>query len=595
MRPSLLLAGALLCAPLGAQTTRHVPAQYPTIQAAMQAAVDGDTVLVAPGTYSETLIHFLGRKIALVSSGGPAVTTIDAHFANRAIWFDGGEDASTRLEGFTITRGQAPIAGGTAGDGGGAILMLNASPWIVDCVFTNSRADFGSNGGGGQTGHRGGHGGALYLVSSSPRIERCRFEGNTAGRGGQGGAGATGAIGTLFSPDGKTGGTGGAGGSGGFGGAIYMESSSAPTIVSSAFVGNESGQGGQGGRGGQGGQGLLDSLIGWLGDGGRGGHGGAGGRGGDGAALYATSTCAPTIVGCTFVTGDLGFPGSGGSGGSGGLGGTPGGFGAGGSTGSFGTGGAIHDAGGADTVLSSSIVWANDVPALVQVAASFCDVQGGASGPGNLVQDPLLASDLSLLPGSPCIDAGDRTQLPAWSALDLFGRPRAFEHPLVSDTGFGGAPMMDMGAAEVAQGWVLDAGCGTNAAGSLVATAGTPAPGQTLSLALDNPFGTQLPGSLPFLLVAAYPDPSPCGTLLPGRGMELGTPAALLVDLVTLPPLALSGAPWQGPGQPTAFDLAFPPSSSELVGLTLHLQGVLLDFASQRWTLTQGVDLLVGP
>lgn len=595
MRPSLLLAGALLCAPLGAQTTRHVPAQYATIQAAVQAAVDGDTVLVAPGVYSETLIHFSGKKIALVSSGGPAVTTIDAHFANRAIWFDGGEDASTRLEGFTIERGQAPFGGGTAGDGGGAILMLNASPWIRNCVFRNCRADAGTDGGGGQAGHRGGHGGALYLVSSSPRIERCRFESNVAGRGGQGGAGATGAIGTLFSPDGKTGGTGGAGGHGGFGGAIYMEGTSAPAIVSSAFVGNASGQGGAGGTGGRGGQGLLDALFGWLGDGGRGGRGGAAGRGGDGAALYATSTCTPTVVGCTLVEGHLGFPGAGGSGGPGGIGGANGPVGANGSAAGTGTGGAIHDAGGADTALASSIVWSNDVPALVQVAASFCTVQGGASGPGNLAQDPLLAADLSLFPGSPCIDAGDRTQLPAWSALDLLGRPRAFEHPLVSDTGFGGTPMMDIGAAEVAQGWVLDAGCGTNAAGSLVVTAGLPAPGVTVSLALDNPFGTQLPGSIPYLLVAAYPDPSPCGTLLPGHGMELGAPAALLVDLVTLPPLALGGAPWQGPGQPTVFDLAFPPSSSELVGLTLHLQGVLFDFASQRWTLTQGVDLLVGP
>ena len=47
----------------------EVPEQYPTIQLAMAAAHDGDTILVAPGSY-HGVIDFLGKKLALISSGG---------------------------------------------------------------------------------------------------------------------------------------------------------------------------------------------------------------------------------------------------------------------------------------------------------------------------------------------------------------------------------------------------------------------------------------------------------------------------------------------------------------------------------------------
>ncbi|MBT8486771.1 MAG: hypothetical protein KJO43_14415, partial [Phycisphaerae bacterium] len=55
----------------------HVPDDFPTIQAAIDAAVDGDQVLVSPGTYLEQ-IDLLGKAIRVEGVDGAAVTTIDA-------------------------------------------------------------------------------------------------------------------------------------------------------------------------------------------------------------------------------------------------------------------------------------------------------------------------------------------------------------------------------------------------------------------------------------------------------------------------------------------------------------------------------------
>ncbi|HUU16378.1 MAG TPA: hypothetical protein VMW72_04450 [Sedimentisphaerales bacterium] len=61
-----------------AGTTLYVPSEdCPTIQAAIAAAVTGDEIEVAAGTYTEA-IDFSGKAIRLYSSGGPTVTTIDA-------------------------------------------------------------------------------------------------------------------------------------------------------------------------------------------------------------------------------------------------------------------------------------------------------------------------------------------------------------------------------------------------------------------------------------------------------------------------------------------------------------------------------------
>jgi len=107
-----------------AATTIHVPADQPTIQAGINAASDGDTVLVAPGTYFENIL-FGGKAITVESASGPAVTIIDGRLANTVVTFENGETRNSVLRGFTIQNGS--IAG---------ISAFSASPTITGNVIT---------------------------------------------------------------------------------------------------------------------------------------------------------------------------------------------------------------------------------------------------------------------------------------------------------------------------------------------------------------------------------------------------------------------------------------------------------------------------
>ena len=69
-----LISIALTGFPLHASII-NVPADQPTIQAAIDAAVNGDEIIVAPGLYAENIV-FGGKTITVRSSGGPDVTTI---------------------------------------------------------------------------------------------------------------------------------------------------------------------------------------------------------------------------------------------------------------------------------------------------------------------------------------------------------------------------------------------------------------------------------------------------------------------------------------------------------------------------------------
>ena len=137
---TLLLAGTASAA------TINVPGDHPTIQAAIDAAVNGDEVVVAPGTWTGTgdnVIDFLGKSITVRSSNGPGVTIIDGQGARRGVAFSGGETIDSVLKGFTVRNGFVP--GPQIGsEGGGIWCATNTAAAIIDCTVTGNIAWAGS-------------------------------------------------------------------------------------------------------------------------------------------------------------------------------------------------------------------------------------------------------------------------------------------------------------------------------------------------------------------------------------------------------------------------------------------------------------------
>ena len=211
MRPSFarssLLSVLLSAGTLSAQTTRHVPADYATIQEAILAAVNGDTVLVAPGTYVEEL-DYLGKAITLASESGAAATILSN--VNSAVSFVNGEGAGSVLRGFTVTgnnssraaihgEGASPrivqcvIRGNQTGSALAAGVYCDGT--LVDCVIEDNR---GHNGTGGVAGaltlrrcvlrRNSGYDGAAALLRGGGRMEDCLVISNGSGEGSAGGA-----------------------------------------------------------------------------------------------------------------------------------------------------------------------------------------------------------------------------------------------------------------------------------------------------------------------------------------------------------------------------------------------------------------------
>ena len=193
VRPAVFL-GVVMCVAVRApgQTTWQVAstrcsagglrtegADFCTIQAAIEAAKDGDTIEVAPGVYAETL-NFLGKAVAVRGTGGAASTTIIGDGPVAVVTCESGEGSGTVLSGFTITRasGHYRAPGMRNVDSGPTIdhcifrdikcnrgmTNLRSNPTVTGCQFIENSINS--------------QGGAMMNVSSNPVVTDCLFREN---------------------------------------------------------------------------------------------------------------------------------------------------------------------------------------------------------------------------------------------------------------------------------------------------------------------------------------------------------------------------------------------------------------------------------
>jgi len=166
----------------------------PTIEAGIDSATTGDTVLVACGTYFEHDITISTSAIIVRSeSGDPDCVTINAEMQGRVMYCQN-VDASTHIHGFTLTGGLS--------DRGGGVGFSSASPTVVNCRIVGNESTFVG-------------GGFDCRSSSSPSIEHCEFIENTANWDG---------------------------------GGLYCLDASSPTLSYCSFIDNDSGHSGGGMR-----------------------------------------------------------------------------------------------------------------------------------------------------------------------------------------------------------------------------------------------------------------------------------------------------------------------------------------------------------
>ncbi len=407
---ALFILAALAGPALGAKI--HVPADQPTIQAGIDAASDGDLVLVESGKYVEN-IDFLGKAITVQSIVGADSTIIDGNREGSVVTFVNLETEEAVIDGFTITNGSGtvdPIYGITYG---GGIYCNGTSPTITNCRIMRNYAirDYCYGGGiyseyaypgptitnctimenivgfhAGLFGSEAAAGaGICYYYVTSPTITNCTISKNFALGDGYGGGIRCMMSSPIITDCTISQNSASCIWAGGYGGGIYGHFNGAGPIVKRSIISKNTAKHGGG---------ISCSFDGTienctisenLAD----------DRGG---GIYAY-TCGPTITNCTFSgnTADRG--------------------------------GGIY-CNTASPRVTNCILWedsASSAPEIEEGYGSplftYCVVQGGWPGEGNIDADPLFigGGNYHLRPQSPCIDAG--TDEGVYEDMDGQSRP----------------------------------------------------------------------------------------------------------------------------------------------------------------------------
>jgi hypothetical protein len=310
----------------------HVPGDSTTIQGGINSASTGDTVMVAPGTYYEYAIDFLGKAITVRStdpedSAVVASTVVDGDSLGRVFIFQSSEGSLSVLTGLSITNGSS--------DRGGGIFCIDSSPTISNNIIRNNTA-IGSISPDGQ-------GGGIFCIDSSPLIKANLIISNSADRKG-GGIKVTRGSPLIINNRMKE-------NSAGIAGGAVRTYTSSTKIISNLIVNN------------------------WAGY-----HGG-------GISTHKSSST--VIENNTIIENSVDY-----SGGGGGITSTD------------------------DAQVTNCILWGNS-PWQIDLSpvVTYSDIQGGASGVGNIDQDPLFVDaangNYHLQPLSPCVDAGSPSILDA--------------------------------------------------------------------------------------------------------------------------------------------------------------------------------------
>lgn len=144
----------------------HIPGDYPTIQEGIDAANEGDTVLVKPGIYEEN-ITLSDANIILASlylttgdTTNISSTIIDGTSSGSVVTTEG-LDSTAAIIGFTIRNG-------SASDGGG--INCESDLGILHNIITENYASY--------------FGGAIYYYESDPRISYNEIRDNSTYIGG---------------------------------------------------------------------------------------------------------------------------------------------------------------------------------------------------------------------------------------------------------------------------------------------------------------------------------------------------------------------------------------------------------------------------
>ncbi len=144
-----------------------VPSDYSTIQAAINASANGDTIIADQGVYTEN-INFSGKEILLTSQiiyTGNYIdvqqTVISGVNGGVVVEFTTNETNLSILNGFTIRMGSGTLNNNR----GGGILIENSSPMISSCIIKDNSAF---------------NGGGMFVSNSSSKFYNCVFQDNNA-------------------------------------------------------------------------------------------------------------------------------------------------------------------------------------------------------------------------------------------------------------------------------------------------------------------------------------------------------------------------------------------------------------------------------